>query len=84
MTVLTLTGVRDYLRFRHNASLNEIALHFDASEAAVLGVLDQWQTRGRVRKLPLGVACSHAGSGCGCGCKTQDIYEWLEPAPATV
>lgn len=78
--MMTLTAVRDYLKLRHNASLEEIALHFDASPDAVRGILDQWIAKGKARKLPIGAVCSNAGSGCGCGCKAQDIYEWLEPA----
>ena len=80
--VMTIVGVRDYLKVRHNASLTEIALHFDASEDAVRGVLDQWIAKGRVRRLPMGATCSNAGSGCGCGCKMQDIFEYLEPVRA--
>lgn len=80
--MMTLSGVRDYLRERGNASLADVAMHFDASEDAARGALDQWIAKGKARKLPLGASCSHAGSGCGCGCKMQDIYEWLEPEHA--
>jgi predicted ArsR family transcriptional regulator len=80
---LTLTGLRDYLKLHHNASLADMAVHFDASEDAVRAGLDQWVAKGKVVRLASGSVCSNAGSGCGCGCKMQDLYEWREPARAT-
>lgn len=74
--MMTLTGVRDYMRERGNASLEEVALHFDASRDAARGALDLWMKKGKVRPLPAGASCSKAGS-CGCSCKAEEIYEWL-------
>jgi hypothetical protein len=74
--MMTLTGVRDYLKERGNASLAEVAMHFDASEEAARGALDLWMKKGKVRPLPAGASCSKAGS-CGCSCKAEEIFEWV-------
>lgn len=78
--MLTLSTLKAYLVSRHNASLTEMAVHFDAQPDAVRGALAQWQAKGRVRTLGSGEACSRAGS-CGCACHADEIYEWVE-APA--
>lgn len=78
--MLTLSTLKAYLAARHNASLAEMAVHFDTQQDAVRGALEQWQAKGRVRKLGSGEACSRAGS-CGCSCHADEIYEWIEAVP---
>ncbi|WP_237152644.1 FeoC-like transcriptional regulator [Oryzibacter oryziterrae] len=77
--MLTMTGLRDFLRERRNASLTEMSIHFDAAPDAVRGVLGQWTAKGRVRQLVSGESCCRAGSGCGGGCRADEIYAWLDP-----
>lgn len=78
--MMTLSALKAFLISRHNASLAEMALHFDTQQDAVRGALEQWEAKGRVRRLASGESCSRAGS-CGCSCKTDEIYEWVEAVP---
>jgi len=72
--MMTLSGLREYLEQRRQASVTEMATHFDASPSAVRGALDHWLAKGRARKLNAGEACS----GCGCGCKGEEVFVWLD------
>ena len=74
--MMTPSTVRDYLKERGNASLSDVALHFDAGEDSVRAVLDLWIAKGKIRPLAAGASCSRAGS-CGCSCKAEEIYEWV-------
>lgn len=74
--MMTPSAVRDYLKERGNASLSDVAVHFDAGEESVRAVLDLWIAKGRVRPLAAGATCSKAGS-CGCACKAEEIFEWV-------
>jgi len=69
--MITLSGLRDYLSKRRQASVAEMALHFDASPDAVRGALSHWLAKGRARRLDPAGICS------GCGCKGVEVFEWL-------
>lgn len=71
--MITLSGLREYLSERRQASVAEMAMHFDASPDAVRGALSHWLAKGRARKLDRREICS----GCGCGCKSAEVFEWL-------
>ncbi|HHH45706.1 MAG TPA: sugar metabolism transcriptional regulator [Thiotrichales bacterium] len=75
---MMLTEIRDYLRARGQASLRDMAIHFDTDEEALRGALDHWIRKGRVRRLPSGTTCS----GCStCAPETIELYAWVgEPA----
>jgi putative ferrous iron transport protein C len=73
--MITLSGLREYLSERRQASVAEMTLHFDASADAVRGALSHWLAKGRARRLDPGGICS--GCGCGCGCKGEEVFEWL-------
>lgn len=78
--MLTLTALRDHLAERRQASLGEIATHFDADPDVVREALGRFEAKGRVRRLPAGEACG----GCSCGCRGGDVWEWSDrPAPRT-
>ena len=47
---MILSEVRHYLRQRGQASLDDIALHFDADPMAVRGMLDIWIRKGKAHK----------------------------------
>jgi putative ferrous iron transport protein C len=76
--MLTLGGLRDYMRDRHHASIADMAVHFDAAPDAVKGALAQWTAKGRMRRLGEGESCSRSAS-CSCACKPDDVYEWVDP-----
>jgi DNA-binding MarR family transcriptional regulator len=71
--MLTLSALKTHLAERRQASLGEIALHFDAEPAAVRDALARFEEKGRVRRLPPGESCH----GCSCGCRGGDLWEWL-------
>ena len=72
---MILSDVRDYLRDRGQATLGDIALHFDTDSQAVRGMLDVWVRKGRVERTTLMPAC---GSSCSkCDMATTEIYRWL-------
>ena len=49
--MITLSGLREYLSERRQASVAEMTLHFDASPDAVRGALSHWLAKGRARRL---------------------------------
>lgn len=73
---MILSEIRDYVRERRQASLEEIALHVDSNPDAVRGMLERWIRKGRIRKTLKGPAC---GSSCGsCSSESTEIYEWID------
>ena len=72
---MILSRIRHYLAERGQASLGEIALHFDASPDAVRGMLEQWMRKGKVRRHTPRAGC---GSSCNrCDPAATEIYEWV-------
>jgi putative ferrous iron transport protein C len=70
---MILTEVRDYVRSRGQVALRDLALHFDMEEQAMRGVLEHWERKGKLEKMPPGTGCS----GCsGCAPETVEIYRW--------
>ena len=71
---MILSDIRDYLRQRGQASLSDIALHFDSEPDAIRGMLDTWVRKGRVVKLDGGSACG----GCNqCDAAANEVYQWV-------
>lgn len=73
---MILTQVRDYLRQKGQAPLRDMALEFAMDQDALRPIIEQWISKGKVKKLPLGTNC---GGGCSsCAPETIEIYQWLE------
>lgn len=73
---MSLMAIRDYMRQRGQASVLEVAIHFDLSpEAAQLG-LDYWFKKGKVRPL---AGCDSSCKGCNKNANQQS-YEWVARA----
>ncbi|MGD2073938.1 MAG: FeoC-like transcriptional regulator [Gammaproteobacteria bacterium] len=73
---MILSEIREYLQRRGQATLNDIALHFDAEPAALQGMLEVWIGKGKVRRNRITSAC---GSGCSrCDPFSTEIYVWCE------
>ena len=73
---MILTELRDYLRRNRRAAVYDLALHFDVDADVVRGLLNQWERRGKVQRLPSGTAC---GGGCSrCDPAAVELYEWRE------
>jgi predicted ArsR family transcriptional regulator len=70
-----LSDIKRYLMQRGQASLGDIALHFDSPPEAVRGMLEQWMRKGKVRRH---MATSACGGSCNkCDLSTTEIYEWI-------
>ena len=71
---MILSDIRRYLEQRGQATLSDIALHFDADPDAVRGMLDVWINKGKVHKQ---MATGSCGSSCTqCDPDTTEIYVW--------
>jgi hypothetical protein len=69
-----LSDIRRYLEQRGQASLADLALHFDADPDAIRGMLAVWMRKGKVHKQVATAAC---GSSCTqCDSAVTEIYAW--------
>lgn len=72
---MILSDIKRYLSARGQATLADMALHFQSSPDAVRGMLDVWAGKGKVRRRPAAVSC---GSSCSkCEPASVEIYEWI-------
>ncbi len=75
---MILSDIRNYLEKRGQASLADIALHFEADPDAVRGMLDVWIRKNRVHKQMATLSC---GDSCTqCDPTTTEIYVWTRSA----
>ncbi|MFQ5642420.1 MAG: FeoC-like transcriptional regulator [Thiogranum sp.] len=73
---MILADIRRYLEQRGQATLADIALHFDADPDAVRGMLEVWMRKGMVRRQAATAAC---GSSCNqCDPAATEIYVWTQ------
>jgi len=72
--MMILSELKRYLQSHSKVALRDIALHFKTDPDAIRGMLQQWQSKGRVEKLPAGTACG--GGCCQCDPATLEIYAW--------
>jgi putative ferrous iron transport protein C len=75
---MILSDIRHYLQQRGQATLADIALHFDADPDAVRGILDVWIRKGKVYKRMATASCG--GSCTQCNPAATEIYVWAETA----
>ena len=74
---MILSDIRDYLQQRGQATLADIALHFDTDPDAVRGMLDIWIRKGKAHRKMATASC---GSSCSqCDTAATEIYVWGEP-----
>lgn len=73
---MILSDIKHYLMQRGHATLADIALHCNAAPDAVRGMLEQWVSKGKVRREMINSACS---SGCGkCDPAAMELYIWID------
>jgi len=73
---MILSDIKRYLQAREQSTLADMALHFDVSDDALEGMLEQWVRKGRVSREKLTASC---GSSCNkCGQAATEIYRWLD------
>jgi len=75
---MIVSRIRDYLRQRGRASVDEIALHFDSDKSAVEGVMETLARRGAVLQL----GCGGCASSGGCSFSGPKVYLSLEGGEA--
>jgi hypothetical protein len=71
---MILSDIRRYLEQRGQATLTEIALHFDTDPDAVRGMLDVWIRKDKVYKKMATASCG--GSCTQCDPAATEIYVW--------
>lgn len=74
---MILAEIKQYLKERGQASLQDIALHFDTDPEAVRGMLEQWIRRGKVERRMLGAACGSGGC-TKCDPTGVEYYLWVD------
>jgi len=78
---MILSDIRSYLETRGEATLADVALHFDISPDAARGMLEIWVRKGKIGRRMLSASC---GSSCSqCDAAATEIYVWggvSEPA----
>ena len=73
---MILSDIRRYLEQRGQATLADIALHFDADPNAVRGMLNVWIRKDKVHKKMATASCG--GSCTQCDPEATEIYVWTE------
>lgn len=73
---MILSDIRDYLRQRGQATLADIALHFDTDPDALRGMLQVWVEKGKVHRQMATASCG--GSCTQCDPASTEIYVWSE------
>lgn len=76
---MILSEIRDYVRKRRQASLADIALHFDADPDAVRGMLQVWVDKGKLHRQMATASCG--GSCTQCDPASTEIYVWSDAVP---
>ena len=77
---MILADIRNYLEERGQASLRDIALHFDLEPDAARGMLAVWEKKGKLGRLAANMSC---GSACSqCDSAAGEVYFWVNAATA--
>ena len=71
---MILSDIRRYLKQHQRAAVYDLATHFDADPEAIRAMLQEWERRGHVRRLPSGTACNGGCTQCDPG--SVELYEW--------
>jgi len=72
---MILFQVRDYLKAGGVTPLRDLAAYFKLSEESAKQMVEHWERKGAVRKLPEGSLCQ--GSCRSCSPDTIELYEWV-------
>lgn len=71
---MILSDLKRYLKEREEASLSDMALHFNADPDVVRAMLQVWIAKGRVERCLPNPAC---GGNCNlCEPGVGEIYRW--------
>lgn len=79
---MILSDLRDYLADRKRASMDDMVNHFGIDPDALIGMLRQWEAKGRVRRIDASAADARSCGSCTiCGEGESRVYEWVGRAP---
>jgi len=72
---MILSELTAYLAEHKRVALTDMAYRLGSDPEALRGMLIILERKGRIRKLPAGIAC---GGGCSkCDSASIEIYEWV-------
>lgn len=74
---MILSDIKRYLQERKQATLGDLALHFDIDPEAMRGMLARWMEKGKVTKAVQPMGCKKGCTSCGCN-EAMDIYTWRD------
>lgn len=73
---MILSQLRRYIESKRRVTLGELVVHFGVDAEALRGMLDKWQSKGKISKTSANSACGT--SCCNCDPLLTEIYEWIE------
>ncbi len=71
---MILSDLRRYLQQREEATLADMALHFQADPEVVRAMLEVWIAKGKIERCAPSTAC--AGNCNQCGPGAAEVYRW--------
>ena len=71
---MILSDIRAYLAARGEATLADVALHFDITPDAARGMLEVWIRKGKIGRRMISASCG--GSCSQCDAAATEIYVW--------
>jgi len=79
---MILSDIRSYLTEKGQATLADVALHFDITPDAARGMLDVWVRKGKVSHRMINASC---GSSCNqCNPAATEVYVWGDTSSAEI
>jgi len=69
-----LMELKDYLASRKEASVRDVAAHFDISPETARALLEHWVRKGKASRLSL-EQCRQCALHCG---KSWEAYQWID------
>lgn len=71
---MILNRILSYLKLNKRAAVKDMAVVLDIEPEALRAILIRLESRGNIRRLAAGTACS---GGCSkCSPETVELYEW--------
>lgn len=74
-----LSDIRQYMKSRGRASLDDLVAKFDGDQTAIEGMMDTLKAHGKVFEA----SCGSCGSSQGCSFSGPRIYVWATRAETT-
>lgn len=72
---MILSDIKDYMQKNRVASINDLAMYFDADPDVVRDMLAVWIRKGKVRQIQS--ADVHCNKCAQCHLLSNEIYEWI-------